>query len=115
MGRFALTLNRPSIEPFTEGIRVFIDPVKLEKYPLIASWFANDPSFNQRAEAHALIDEIFRAGRDILSAEKVRVKVTPKQKWQSGRCRICGEMVPTDLLEEGVCIGCGPNAYYEKI
>jgi formylmethanofuran dehydrogenase subunit E len=114
MGRFALTLNRPSIEPFTEGIRVFIDPGKLERYPLINSWFTNDPSFNQREKALPLIDEIFRAGRDILSAEKVRVKVTPKQKWQSGKCRICGEMVPSDLLEEGVCIGCGPNAYYKK-
>lgn len=114
MGRFAMTLNRPSTEPYTEGIRVFIDPVKLERYPLIKSWFSNDPSFNQRAQAMPLIDAIFGAGRDILSAEKVRVTVTPKQKWHSGKCRVCGEMVPADLLQEGICIGCGPDAYYKK-
>ena len=114
MGRFALTLNRPSTEPFTDGFRIFIDPGKLEKYPLIKAWFSNDPAFNQRAKAVPLIDEIFRAGRDILSTEKVRVKVTPKQQWQSGKCRVCGELVPSDLLDKGVCIGCGPNAYYQK-
>lgn len=114
MGRFAMTLNRPSTEPFTEGIRVFIDPGKLETYPLINSWFTNDPSFNPRVKALPLMDEIFRAGRDILSTEKVLVQVTPKQKWQSGKCRVCGEMVPADLLHDGVCIGCGPDAYYHK-
>jgi len=114
MGRFAMTLNRPSTEPFTEGIRVFIDPGKIEKYPSIKAWFTNDPSFSQRSMALPLIDEIFKAGRAILSAEKVRVKVTPKQKWKSGKCRVCGEMVPEDLLEKGVCLGCGSNAYYEK-
>jgi formylmethanofuran dehydrogenase subunit E len=114
MGRFAMTLNRPSTGPFTEGIRVFIDPGKIEKFPLIKAWFTNDPSFSQRSMALPLIDEIFKAGRAILSAEKVRVKVTPKQKWKSGKCRVCGETVPEDLLEKGVCLGCGPNAYYEK-
>ena len=114
MGRFAMTLNRPSTDPYTEGFRIFIDPGKLDKYPLIKAWFTNDSSFNPRATALPLIDEIFRAGRDILSTEKVRVKVTPKQKWHSGKCRVCGEMVPADLLQEGVCIGCGPDAYYQK-
>lgn len=115
MGRFAMTLNRPSSEHSTEGIRVFVDPGKIEKFPLIKAWFSNDPSFNQRLQAVPLIDEIFKAGRDILSAERVRVKVTPKQKWKSGKCRVCGEMVPQDLLEKDVCIGCGPNVYYERV
>jgi formylmethanofuran dehydrogenase subunit E len=114
IGKFAITVNRPSTEPFTEGIRVFIDPDKIHRFPLIRAWFTNDPSFSQRAMVQPLIDEIFRAGREILSAEKVRVKVTPKQKWQSARCRVCGEMVPEDLLDQGVCGGCGSMAYYEK-
>ena len=70
MGRFAMTLNRPSTEPFTEGIRVFIDPGKIEKYPLIKAWFTNDPLFSQRSMALPLIDEIFKAGRAILSSRK---------------------------------------------
>lgn len=114
VGKFAITVNRPSTEPFTEGIRVFVDPDKITRYPLIKAWFTNDPSFSQRAMERPLIDEIFRAGRDILSAEKVRVKVTPKQKWNSATCKVCGEMVPEDLLEQGVCRGCGSMAYYER-
>jgi formylmethanofuran dehydrogenase subunit E len=110
----ASAVNRPSTEPFTDGIRVFIDPGKIEQYPVIKAWFTNDPSFSQRSMAASLIDQIFRAGRDILSAERVRVKVTPKKKWKSAKCRVCGEMVPEDLLERGVCLGCGPMAYYER-
>ena len=114
IGKFAITVNRPSTEQFTEGIRVFVDPLKIERYPVIMAWFTNVPLFNQKTEALKLIDEIFRAGRDILTAEIVRVKVTPKQKWESGQCQVCGEMVPRDLLEEGACRGCGSLAYYER-
>jgi len=114
VGKFAITVNSPSTEPFTEGIRVFVDPDKINRYPIIKAWFTNDSSFNQRVMEQPLIDEIFRAGRDILSAERVRVKVTPKQKWKSGKCQVCGELVPQDMLEQGVCRGCGPLAYYER-
>lgn len=114
-GKFAITLNRPSTESFTEGIRVFIDPVKIERYPVINAWFSNDPSFKKHSMEKLLIDEIFTARREILSAETVRVKVTPKQKWQSAKCRVCGEMVPGDMLEDGVCSGCGSKAYYEIV
>ncbi len=114
IGRFAITLNRASDTPETEGARVFVDPVKLEAFPLINRWFNNDPAFDPRTDALPLIGEIFTAGRKILSAERVMVKVQPKQKWQQGRCSRCGEMVPSDLLVAGVCGGCSPASYYEK-
>jgi len=114
IGKFAISVNRASTEQFSDGIRVFIDPCKIERYPVIMAWFTNNPSFSQKSDGLALIDEIFRAGRDILSAERILVKVTPKQKWKSGKCPVCGELVPQDMLEQGVCRGCGPLAYYER-
>ncbi|MDD5419710.1 MAG: FmdE family protein [Methanomicrobiaceae archaeon] len=114
IGKFAITVNRPSAEPFTDGIRVFVDPGKIDRYPVIKTWFTNDPSFGKKTMGQHLVDEIFFAGRDILSAEKVRVQVTPKQQWQSARCRVCGETVPEEMLEQGVCRGCGSMAYYER-
>jgi len=114
IGKFAITVNRPSAEPFTDGIRVFVDPGKIDRYPVIKTWFTNDPSFSKKTMGQHLVDEIFFAGRDILSAEKVRVQVTPKQQWQSARCRVCGETVPEEMLEQGVCRGCGSMAYYER-
>jgi formylmethanofuran dehydrogenase subunit E len=64
---------------------------------------------------HDLLDEIFRAGRQILSYTRVRVKVTPKKKWHSASCSVCGETVPGDMLEGSICAGCGSLAYYELI
>jgi formylmethanofuran dehydrogenase subunit E len=113
IGKFAITLNRPSTEPTTDGFRVYVDPSKIDKYPILKLWFTNDPSFKKHTMGDDLIDEIFTAKRDILSAERVRVKVTPKQKWQSAKCPVCGETVPEDMLENGACRGCGSMAYYE--
>jgi formylmethanofuran dehydrogenase subunit E len=115
IGKFAITVNRPSASPDTEGVRVFIDPAKLDRYPVIKAWFTNDPSFHQKAMEKDLVDEIFRAGRSILSCNRVRIKVTPKKKWHAVACSVCGEMVPADMLEGSICAGCGSLAYYEII
>lgn len=115
IGKFAITVNRPSTGYYTEGVRVFIDHMKLDQYPVIRAWFSNDPAFHQKAMEMDLLDEIFRAGRSILSWDRVRVKVTPKKKWHSASCSVCGEMVPADMLEGSTCAGCGSLAYYELI
>jgi formylmethanofuran dehydrogenase subunit E len=114
IGKFAITLNRPSEGPSVEGVRVYVDSEKLLNYPTINLWFTNDPRFN-RSMISSLIEEIFRAGRKILSHERVLVKVQQKQKWRSAICPSCGERVPDDLLQGGVCAGCGPTRYYEEI
>jgi formylmethanofuran dehydrogenase subunit E len=115
IGKFAMTVNFSSREPQTEGIRVYIDPAKLRRYPLIDSWYANSPAYNKRSMEVTLQDEIFRAGRDILSYERVMVKTSPKPIWRSVTCPLCGEQVPNYLLEDGVCAACGSQGYYEKI
>jgi formylmethanofuran dehydrogenase subunit E len=114
IGRFAITLNRASEKTQTLGVRVFLDPKKLPAFPRINRWFTNDPSFDQRKEGPALLGEIFTAGRKILSSEQVMVKVRPKQKWHQAACTRCGEMVPNDLLSDGICAGCSQGSYYAK-
>lgn len=116
IGRFAMTLNRPSTEAYTDGVRVFVDPARLDKYPVLKLWFSNDPSFQKQSMEYDLIDEIFTARREIFSAERVRVKVTPKQKWKSAKCSVCGETIPDDMLIDGVCgVCCGSMSYYEAL
>ena len=115
IGRFALTLNRPSDGPTSDGVRVYVDPAKVKAFPVIRAWYTNAPGFDKKKQEGALTDEIFRAGREILSFKRVRVKVPGKEKWEAALCSCCGEMVPGDLLEDGACSGCGSLAYYEEI
>ncbi len=115
IGRFALTLNRPSDGPTSDGVRVYVDPAKVNDYPAIRAWYTNAKGFDKKQQEEPLTDEIFRAGRKILSFRRVRVKVPRKEKWEAALCSCCGEMVPGDLLEDGACTGCGSLAYYEEI
>lgn len=114
IGKFAITVNMSSKEPKTKGIRVYVDPVKLKRYPMIDTWYSNSPAYNKRSMEMTLQDEIFKAGRDILSFERVIVKTSPKPKWKSVTCPECGEQVPDYLLEDGKCAACGSQGYYEK-
>jgi formylmethanofuran dehydrogenase subunit E len=115
IGRFAFTLNRSSDGPVADGVRVFVDPEKLAAFPTIRAWYSHARGFDKKEREEALYEEIFRAGRRILSHERVRVKVPQKGEWESATCPCCGEMVPGDLIEDGVCAGCGSMAYYEEI
>ena len=115
IGRFAMTLKRPSHGPTADGVRVYVDSAKVAEYPVIRAWFTHTPGFDKKEQEGPLSDEIFRAGREVLSYERVRVKVPRKREWEAARCSSCGEMVPGDLLETGVCMGCGSLAYYERI
>ena len=115
IGKFAITLNAQSESETTEAVRVFVDLEKLKKYPVIDTWYANSPAYDKHTMKGKLLDEIFRAGRDILSSEKVRVLVTKKKKWKSVTCPTCGESVPDYLIEGDRCGACGSMKYYERI
>jgi formylmethanofuran dehydrogenase subunit E len=114
IGKFAITVNRGSAGPFTDGVRIFVDPVKVKNFPLIHLWFTNDPAFKPGSMTIPLIGEIFKTGRQILSSEHVQVEIIPKQKWQSSVCTSCREMVPDYLLKDGVCGSCGSSSYYRR-
>jgi len=115
IGKFAITLNAPSEGETADAVRVFVDLEKLKKFPVIDAWYANSPAYDKRTMKGQLQDEIFRAGRSILSSERVRVAVTKKKKWQSVTCPCCGETVPDYLIEGDRCGACGSMNYYTRI
>jgi formylmethanofuran dehydrogenase subunit E len=113
IGKFAITMNTPSSGSEADGVRVYVDLGKLKKFPVIDAWYLNIPAFDKPTMKDRLQEEIFRAGRDILSWGRVRVPVTGKRKWKSITCPSCGETVPDYLIVNGKCGSCGPLRYYE--
>ncbi len=115
IGKFAITLNAPSEGETADAVRVYVDLEKLKKYSTIDIWYANSPAYDKHTMKGVLQDEIFKAGRNILSFEWVRVMVKKKKKWSSVTCPCCGETVPDYLIEGDRCGACGSMKYYEKI
>lgn len=115
IGRFAFTMNRPTLEDYADGIRISVDPEKITKYPVLASWFANSTEFSKKTMTRTLIDEILQAKRSIFSVQNVRLPVTQKKKWNTAICKTCGEPIPEDLIEGDQCAGCGSLRYYELL
>jgi len=115
IGKFAITMNRAAEGLVADAVRVYIDCGKLKKFRIINAWYANDSSYQKSSMKDLLQEEIFRAGRDILSNERVRITISPKQKWESVTCPCCGEAIPDYLMEDDRCGGCGSMRYYDKI
>jgi formylmethanofuran dehydrogenase subunit E len=113
-GKFSITLNRGSTEERADGIRVYVDATKIRRYPMLNLWYTNDPRYERVAERDRVYDEIFEAGRSILSWVRVKVSVPKKAVWQAVQCAVCKEMVPDYLIEDGVCTSCAGTSYYEK-
>ncbi len=42
-------------------------------------------------------------------------KMQRKLPWKSAVCSICGEIVPDNMLVNGVCSDCRSQSYYEKV
>jgi formylmethanofuran dehydrogenase subunit E len=115
IGKFAITLNSATNGSTAEAVRVYVDLNKLKKFRVIDIWYANSPEYDKKTMDGTLQTEIFRAGREILSSERVRVKVTGKRKWKPVTCPCCGETVPDYMIEGDHCGACGSMKYYEKI
>ena len=115
IGKFAITMNMPSEDATADAVRVYVDLEKLKKYPTVDVWYINSPAFDKKTMKGQLFDEIFRAGRNIFSFERVRVMVKIKKKWSSVTCSCCGETIPDYLIEGDRCGACGSMKYYEKI
>lgn len=113
-GRFSITINGFSEGRIARGVRVFVDARKVSDYPTLNAWYTNDPSYRGGVDGKDLLEEILEAGRGVISWEYVNVRFTPKEKWNSVKCPACGEMVPSNTLENGVCRACGTMAYYDK-
>jgi formylmethanofuran dehydrogenase subunit E len=108
-------MNTPSEGTTADAVRVFVDCKKLKKFKTIDTWYANSPSYDKKSMKDLLQEEIFRAGRSILSSERIRIQVKPRSPWKSVTCPCCGDPVPDYLLEDDHCGACGSMKYYEKI
>jgi formylmethanofuran dehydrogenase subunit E len=106
-GRFALTLY----DKYTnEGVRVFIDTKKLEKWPEIKAWlFKLETSNGKKPD---ITEEIAKAGESILSIQRIHVKPEIGKKISKGKigvCPQCGEAYP--INDGRVCLGCQDSPY----
>ena len=114
IGRFALTMNRASDKPTTDGSGSMSIPKRSgSSRSLISGSRTASRSTSTRWERISR-SRSFVPGRKILSGQKVRVPVKIKEAWQPVTCPTCGETVPDYLVVDGKCGACGPMKYYEK-
>jgi formylmethanofuran dehydrogenase subunit E len=109
LGRFALSLY----EKYEgKGVRVFVDPEKLESWPEIKTWlFKLKPKREQDKEF--LMSQIEQAGHSICSSQPVAVQAQFLEKKSRGRiatCVLCHEPYPA--RDGAICRGCQGDAPY---
>lgn len=111
-GRFAITF----FEKYGgEGVRVYLDLEKMEAYPEIKSWFFKLKTKNEQ-DVDRLLEEIQKAGENILSVQRVRVQPESIQRKELGavaKCPRCGEAYPVHHGE--ICRACqGESPYLDS-
>ena len=103
IGRYALTL----FEKYSGvGIRVFVDPPKLEPFPEIKNWFFKLKP-KQEQDFDRLLDEIRAAGSTVCSFEEVGLDpdfIKPVRRKGFTICPSCHESYPSD--RGPLCQGC---------
>jgi formylmethanofuran dehydrogenase subunit E len=109
LGRFALTLYD---KQSGDGIRIFLDKGKIDKYEEIKNWFLKlKPKKEQDSEK--LREQILNAGREIYSIQKVRVQpdlLLKRSKGSIAICPACGEAYPA---KHGAnCLACQGQSPY---
>ncbi|NLJ26548.1 MAG: trehalose-binding protein [Deltaproteobacteria bacterium] len=109
LGRYALSLFDMHEG---NGVRVFLDPKKLDAWPEIKTWlFKLKAKIDQDKER--LLDEIRRAGQDILGLQAIQVRaehLRKRRRRQIDTCILCGEAYPT--RDGGICRGCQGETPY---
>ena len=112
LGRYAVTLFD---KHRGEGVRVHVDPTRLDSYPETRYWFFGiRPKRKDRTDL--LIEEIRQAQESIYGVQKVYVKPALLSKELSDTraiCPECGEAYPTG--HGPLCRGCRTEtAYFSK-
>jgi formylmethanofuran dehydrogenase subunit E len=110
LGRYALVMY----DKFTgQGVRVFIDPAKLAKWPEFHHWFYKTKPKNEQ-HFNLLLNQIKGAGQSVLGIQNVRTKSQYLVKQSKGAirtCPVCGEAYP--LSQGKICLGCRGDAVIE--
>ncbi len=110
-GLYALTLY----DKYTgKGVRVWLDPARLEAWPEIRAWYLKlKPAKEQ--DKDRLLEEMRRAGESVFGVRPVRVKIERLKKKSMGTigiCPICKEGYPSK--DGRVCRKCqGESLYME--
>ncbi|MFY9399134.1 MAG: formylmethanofuran dehydrogenase subunit E family protein [Desulfomonilia bacterium] len=108
-GRYALCFYE---KEQGEGVRVYIDPEKLDAWPEIKTWFFKlKPKKEQ--DVNALRDQIIEAGAHILGMEKVTVDLAAMGKKGKGAiatCPSCREAYP--VKDGPMCLACQKGTPY---
>ncbi len=115
-GRYALSFYNKYTG---DGIRVYLDANKLSGWPAIRAWFLKEKPKKEQ-DLNSILDEFRRAGTDIYSTGKVKVKspylTAPGKKHSAiALCPSCGEAFRTVLGQIcPACSGEGPYTVEDK-
>ena len=87
--KMAVTINKSADkgEEHMEGIRIFLDPKKTEKYPLLHDWYMN----YKKVRHEEVLPILMEAGENVYSWEMVEIEVPQKKKKNVLICPMCGE------------------------
>ena len=109
-GKFAVTAyDRTTLK----GVRVWLDPERLEGHPLIKAWFERDRGGRPKPPFEDMAAEILAAESGLLPLRKVRLLRPLKndQPVPTRACPGCGEFYPERFGER--CPACRGDAYYQ--
>ena len=108
-GRYALTLYD---KHNGEGVRVFLDPLKLERWPEIKSWFFKLKS-EEEQEYPLLMEQIKEAGTSICRLQQVKVSPHLLKKQPRAGFAICPRCKEAYPITDGeICLGCREDPYF---
>lgn len=109
LGRFAISLYD---KYQGTGVRIFMDPAKVEIRDEIASWFfERKPKKEQDSER--LFRQIREAGSELFGVQRIQARPQFMQKHHLGQkvlCPLCGESYPSK--HGAICRGCQGDAPY---
>jgi formylmethanofuran dehydrogenase subunit E len=110
VGRFALTLYDKETG---EGVRVFVDPERIEAWPELRAWFLKLKSKKEQ-DVDRILDEARRAGAGICGVKHVKVVDRVRNRRHRGGfaiCPVCRETYP--VADGPRCLSCQGERLYE--
>lgn len=103
LGRYALTLYDKKTG---EGVRVFMDPAKIESWVEIKNWFFKLKPKKEQDE-QLLLRQIKEAGTTIYGVQHVRVKDRIVEKKHRSGFTVCSRCKESYPIEDGtLCLAC---------
>lgn len=109
LGRYALSLYD---KYQGNGVRIFLDPAKLSKWPEIEAWLYKTKTKAEQ-DKDVLLAQIKEAGPDICGIRNIQVEARFLKKKSRGaiaNCPLCGEPFP--VSDGSICRGCQGEVPY---